>query len=205
MGKRKRKWQQNLHILAARRLQQLGVPCAASNGIHLLAEFVRRVRPDLICENQSNRLLLTAFVTAVPYKRDKAAQAAKKKRDTYAEFYDSQAWLELRYQVLKKYGPTCMLCGRSRKDGAQIHVDHIKPRRHHPELELHEDNLQVLCRECNLGKRAHDDTDWRSVAADSYNHEPRQSILPEQQPDHLEVHRGKVIYIRRAGTRTTTR
>src|SRR5262249_39926358 len=39
--------------------------------------------------------------------------------------------------------------------------DHIKPRSKFPELELELGNLQVLCADCNLGKRAWDQTDWR--------------------------------------------
>lgn len=54
-----------------------------------------------------------------------------------------------------------MLCNRGRKDGVQMHVDHIKPRAKFPELALVLDNLQVLCRDCNLGKRHLDETDWR--------------------------------------------
>ena len=74
-------------------------------------------------------------------------------------FYFSDKWLQLRYAVLKKYGRQCMLCLAT---NTEIHVDHIKPRSKYPELELEMDNLQVLCRDCNLGKSALDETDWRS-------------------------------------------
>lgn len=77
-------------------------------------------------------------------------------------FYSSRNWLELRYKVLKKYGAKCMCCGATRADGAQIHVDHIKPRIKFPALELEESNLQVLCSNCNIGKSYKDDTDWRT-------------------------------------------
>jgi 5-methylcytosine-specific restriction endonuclease McrA len=76
-------------------------------------------------------------------------------------FYESQEWRELRYKVLQRYGATCQCCGATRKDGVRIHVDHIKPRSRYPSLELDENNLQVLCEPCNMGKRAHDLTDWR--------------------------------------------
>lgn len=76
-------------------------------------------------------------------------------------FLTSRAWLGLRYRVLKKYGARCQCCGRGAKDGAIIQVDHIKPRWLHPELALRADNLQVLCRDCNLGKGTTDTTDWR--------------------------------------------
>lgn len=76
-------------------------------------------------------------------------------------FYDSRPWQELRYKVLEKYGATCQCCGATRKNGVRIHVDHIKPRSRFPHLELDENNLQVLCEPCNLGKGAHSLTDWR--------------------------------------------
>jgi hypothetical protein len=76
-------------------------------------------------------------------------------------FYQSDAWLQLRYKILKKYGRTCMLCGYSAPQ-VQIHVDHIKPRSTHPDLELEPDNLQVLCKACNVGKSNLDHTDWRA-------------------------------------------
>jgi 5-methylcytosine-specific restriction endonuclease McrA len=76
-------------------------------------------------------------------------------------FYDSREWQELRYRVLRKYGATCQCCGATRRDGVRIHVDHIKPRSRFPSLELDENNLQVLCEPCNMGKGAQDLTDWR--------------------------------------------
>ena len=78
-------------------------------------------------------------------------------------FYESREWRNLRYKVLKKHGAKCQCCGRSAKDGIIIHVDHIKPRSKFPELELNEDNLQILCEDCNLGKSNRDDTDWRAL------------------------------------------
>jgi 5-methylcytosine-specific restriction endonuclease McrA len=79
-------------------------------------------------------------------------------------FYESQEWRVLRYKALKLHGAKCQLCGCS--DG-QMQVDHIKPRSKYPELELRLDNLQVLCRDCNLGKGAWDESDWRKGALKS--------------------------------------
>lgn len=76
-------------------------------------------------------------------------------------FYERREWKELRYKVLRKYGYKCMACGASKSEGTQIHVDHIKPIYTYPELALREDNLQVLCRECNLGKSNKFDDDLR--------------------------------------------
>ncbi len=78
------------------------------------------------------------------------------------EFYQSRPWYELRYKALKQHGAKCQCCGRSRKDGAIMHVDHIYPRSTHPHMELDLANLQVLCDMCNLGKGNKDVTDWRN-------------------------------------------
>lgn len=76
-------------------------------------------------------------------------------------FYDSDAWRDLRYRALSRNDGKCELCGSSKYDGAILHVDHIKPRSSHPELELSLDNLQVLCADCNLGKSNRSTRDWR--------------------------------------------
>ncbi len=82
----------------------------------------------------------------------------KRTRDT---FYESRDWLTLRYEVLRIHGARCQCCGNGPKTGKPLHVDHIKPRSKHPELQLDRDNLQVLCEDCNKGKSNIDETDWR--------------------------------------------
>ena len=74
------------------------------------------------------------------------------------DFYKTREWRELRYKVLVKYGKVCQCCGE--KQG-YIHVDHILPRSLYPDKELMENNLQVLCEACNIGKTNRDETDWR--------------------------------------------
>lgn len=74
------------------------------------------------------------------------------------EFYEAREWRELRYAVLKKYDRKCMVCFRT---NIELHVDHIEPLSKRPDLALHPDNLQVLCRDCNLGKGNKDSIDWR--------------------------------------------
>lgn len=77
------------------------------------------------------------------------------------QFFKSLKWKQLRYLALVNTGGRCQCCGASSSDGIMIHVDHIKPRCTHPELELSLDNLQVLCEDCNVGKGSWDSTDWR--------------------------------------------
>lgn len=81
------------------------------------------------------------------------------------DFYESPQWLALRYRVLQKANGSCRLCGCRATEDNPIQVDHIKPRSLHPELELAESNLQVLCKACNMGKSNKDDTDWRFRAS----------------------------------------
>lgn len=83
-------------------------------------------------------------------------------------FYESRAWLDLRYRVLQKSKGRCEACGSHGEDGNPIQVDHIKPRSLHPELALAESNLQVLCRRCNMGKSNTDSTDWRIKTSQAF-------------------------------------
>ncbi len=78
-----------------------------------------------------------------------------------SSFYDSDEWRDVRYRTIKKYGACCQCCGARASREKPIHVDHIKPRSKYPELALDLENLQVLCVDCNVGKRAWDETDWR--------------------------------------------
>jgi ATP adenylyltransferase len=57
----------------------------------------------------------------------------------------------LRYEVLKRAGFRCELCGVSADERA-IEVDHIVPRKHGGEDDL--TNLQALCFKCNANKGA---------------------------------------------------
>ena len=66
----------------------------------------------------------------------------------------------LRYEVLKRAGFRCELCGISADERA-IEVDHILPRKHGGADEL--TNLQALCFKCNANKGARDDKDFRVI------------------------------------------
>lgn len=57
---------------------------------------------------------------------------------------------KLRYQVLRRDGFRCVICGASAADGVQLHVDHIKPVSKGGKTEM--SNLRTLCERCNLGK-----------------------------------------------------
>ncbi len=65
-----------------------------------------------------------------------------------------------RYEVLKRAGFRCELCGVSAEERS-IEVDHITPRRHGGSDDRA--NLQALCYKCNANKGARDATDFREV------------------------------------------
>ncbi len=78
-------------------------------------------------------------------------------------FYLSREWRVVRYKVITARGNKCECCGAGPAEGVAIHVDHVKPRSKFPELALDPKNLQILCEDCNLGKGAWDQTDWRKA------------------------------------------
>lgn len=83
------------------------------------------------------------------------------------QFYKSWEWRTLRMEVLKEHGRACQCCGAepgmktASGDPVRICVDHIKPLSKFWNLRLDRTNLQVLCDECNQGKGAWDQTDFR--------------------------------------------
>lgn len=81
-------------------------------------------------------------------------------KDSRKHFYSSVAWKKLRYAALVKHGGRCQCCGASGKE-VPIRVDHIKPISIYWDLRLDENNVQVLCNDCNWGKLNLDETDWR--------------------------------------------
>ena len=74
----------------------------------------------------------------------------------------------LRYDIMKRDGFRCVICGRTAEDGVKLHVDHIKPISKGG-LTV-PDNLRTLCQECNLGKsdKYDEDTTDQNVNSDYY-------------------------------------
>jgi 5-methylcytosine-specific restriction endonuclease McrA len=122
-----------------------------------------------------NRIIIRYLMQVIPHESRKIVKTltilpeirtvSAPKQDS---FYATVEWRRLRYRVFKERGAKCELCQQT--DGP-LHVDHIKPRSRFPELALNEDNLQILCEECNLGKGTWDQTDWRQ---ESKNKEARE-------------------------------
>ncbi len=83
----------------------------------------------------------------------KSAKFKEKNKIDYKETKEYQRKLmspSLRYDILKRDGFKCTICGRNTEDGVKLHVDHIIPvskgGKTVPE------NLRTLCDSCNLGK-----------------------------------------------------
>jgi hypothetical protein len=58
----------------------------------------------------------------------------------------------LRFQVFSRDGFACRYCGSSRHEGAELHVDHVKPVSAGGSNEIA--NLVTACQPCNIGKGA---------------------------------------------------
>ena len=58
--------------------------------------------------------------------------------------------LSLRYQIMKRDGFKCVLCGATSED-SKLEIDHIQPVIEGGNSDI--ENLQTLCFECNRGKR----------------------------------------------------
>jgi len=68
-------------------------------------------------------------------------------------FYGSKAWQKLRARMQNR-AKKCALCGVPFTKADMKLVDHIKPRRTHPELSLVESNLQVVHQLCHNSIKA---------------------------------------------------
>ena len=89
------------------------------------------------------------------------APTVREKYGPYTSFYQSAVWRRIRYEVIVASKGRCEACGASSASGAVLMVDHIIPISKAPHLKADKSNLQVLCLECNHGKGAWDQTDWR--------------------------------------------
>jgi len=93
----------------------------------------------------------------VPALIDAMQAALERAAGSDDDFYNSPRWFGLRYLAFKKYGSKCACCGTTE---GQLHADHIIPRSIDPSKELELDNIQILCRSCNLAKSNTDSIDW---------------------------------------------
>jgi 5-methylcytosine-specific restriction endonuclease McrA len=88
---------------------------------------------------------LLAAMARVKVQQDHKKETTAKRNAERAKMSET-----LRYDVLKRDGFRCRLCGLSADDGVKLHVDHIKPVSKGGKTELN--NLRTLCDRCNFGK-----------------------------------------------------
>lgn len=131
----------------------------AVNKVHRMA-MVDKVDKAELYELLAVKTRSTAPITTRPKKSGPSIS----QKDT---FYKSWDWRTVRMQVIKQHGRACSCCGAKPGEttisGAPVRivVDHIKPLSKYWHLRLDPANLQILCDECNQGKGAWDETDWR--------------------------------------------
>ncbi len=100
---------------------------------------------DLTKEDVFNYVQISRIIDSVSSRRVD--------RETYKRLAQAERGVltdSMRYDVMKRDGFRCVLCGMSRKDGAILHVDHIIPVSKGGKTEMK--NLRTLCERCNLGK-----------------------------------------------------
>lgn len=83
---------------------------------------------------------------------EKAFNEIDQKRITKQIYQNERASMteSLRYDILKRDGFRCVICGASAVDGVKLHVDHIRPVSKGGKTVA--SNLRTLCQRCNLGK-----------------------------------------------------
>jgi hypothetical protein len=136
--------------------ETLGWNCTPIKALNKLIEIERQKLPFPLPPG-CVRVPEVAHDNSVPKKQPPVA------KEVSNEFLKSYEWRILRMEAIVKHGNRCQCCGASPADGITvINVDHIKPRKTHPELALVLDNLQILCSVCNHGKSNWDTTDWRT-------------------------------------------
>lgn len=157
------------------RLRNRGIAADILDGPMVLSEKIRSLLPDtapvispVVLLAQFTQTPLHPTLPPKPIQREREPRRRRRPRlhksraAQSADFYLTDAWRELRYQILKARGRQCECCGTTPHQGAIMHVDHIKPRSLYPHLELVASNLQVLCEDCNIGKKNHDEIAWAS-------------------------------------------
>jgi ATP adenylyltransferase len=118
-------------------------------------EYRLAVDPLSLSSEERNELLRLCDIAISDYLQKRGAAVYDHRRSALGYISGS-----LRYEVLKRAGFRCELCGTSADERA-IEVDHILPRKHGGEDDL--TNLQALCFKCNANKGPRDDVDFRIV------------------------------------------
>lgn len=123
-----------------------------------------RIQPPKKRDHEAVREILTRMAQRLDVEVPKLADLPKRpaKRNKTYQTQTFTQWRLLRYEALKRADGRCECCGATAESsGEPLHVDHIKPKSVHPDIEYIVDDLQVLCIDCNIGKGNWDETNWR--------------------------------------------
>jgi hypothetical protein len=74
--------------------------------------------------------------------------------------YQSTRWADTKKVVYSLYDFKCMKCGAKDKE---MHVDHICPVSKYPAMKWSINNLQLLCKNCNMEKSNVNENDYRTL------------------------------------------
>lgn len=131
----------------------------------------RVLRNHEIVEKVSNQYSLIGYEALTEDQAAHLINLCQQKVDEYSSKRGELVWKHrklssgyisgtIRYEVLKRAGTRCELCGVSNEVKA-LEVDHIVPRNKGGTDDM--SNLQALCYSCNAMKRDRDDTDFIKV------------------------------------------
>lgn len=98
----------------------------------------------------------------------------------------------IRYEVLKRAGSRCELCGVSHEERA-LEVDHIVPRKYGGPDELA--NFQALCWKCNANKGARDATDFREFR-EQHKHRESGCVFCSIEPSRIVSENALAVAVR---------
>lgn len=119
----------------------------------------RRLMMQWLCS-----MLRPVTFSCQPPCSEKIADVTPRSVDEGLAFYRTPEWKRARIDALIRLGRRCGCCGASPETGAVLNVDHIKPLRFNWHLRLAQNNLQILCADCNEGKGNRLEVDFRPAA-----------------------------------------
>lgn len=128
----------------------------AEAGTHWKSCLVRKKNGFVSQKKQALNAKIRSQITHIQRLEKRISQLNKEKKEpkkirSFAKhwLYSSQEWKELRYKTLRRYGFKCLACNAT---NVELHIDHIVPVSVDRSRALDPENLQVLCRDCNLSK-----------------------------------------------------
>lgn len=150
-------------------------------------EYRLTVDPSLLSLNQRDELIRLCDEMVRAYMEKRGSAVYDHRRAALGYLSGS-----LRYEILRRAGFRCELCGVSAGERA-IEVDHIFPRKHGGTDDL--SNLQALCFKCNANKGARDDTDFRAIR-EGINARQSGCLFCELHPDRVIASNALAIAVR---------